>query len=51
MSYAQEELRKLTYKGTAYETSPLGREEDLEKITREDLLRRYSDIKKGSNVV
>lgn len=51
MSYAQEELRKLTYKGTAYETSSLGKEEDLEKITREDLFRRYSDIKKGSNVV
>ena len=51
MSYAYEELRKLTYKGTAYETSPLGREEDVEKITPEDLRRRYAEIKKGKNVV
>ena len=51
MSYAYEELRKLTYKGTAYETSPLGKEEDVEKITREDLQRRYFEIKKGRNVV
>ncbi len=51
MSYAYEELRKLTYKGTAYETSSLGREEDVEKITPEDLRRRYAEIKKGKNVV
>ena len=51
MSYAYEELRKLTYKGTAYETSPLGREEDVKEITSDDLRRRYSEIKKGKNVV
>jgi len=51
MSYAYEELRKLTYKGTHYEYSPLGREEDVEKITREDLIRRFNQIKKGKNLV
>ncbi len=51
MSYAYEELRKLTYRGTAYETSPLGREEDVKEIEAEDLRRRYSEIKKGKNVV
>ncbi|GAB6065683.1 pitrilysin family protein [Aquifex pyrophilus] len=51
MSYAYEELRKLTYRGTPYEYSPLGKEEDLKSITREDLLRRFEEIKKGENVV
>ncbi len=49
--YAMEHLRKLTYRGTAYETSPLGTEEDIEKIDRKDLLRRYKEILKGENVV
>ena len=51
MSYAYEELRKLTYRGTDYETSPLGREEDIKKITPEELKRRYEEIKKGGNIV
>ena len=51
MSYAYEELRKLTFKGTAYETSPLGREEDVKTVSPKDLQRRYSEIKRGENVV
>jgi len=51
MSYAYEELRKITYKGTPYETSPLGREEDIKTIKREDLIRRFEEIKKGRNIV
>ena len=51
MSYAYEELRKITFKGTPYETSPLGREEDIKTIKREDLIRRFEEIKKGRNIV
>ncbi len=51
MSYAYEELRKLTFKGTAYETSPLGREEDVKTVSPKDLQRRSSEIKRGENVV
>ena len=49
--YAMEHLRKLTYNGTPYETSPLGTEEDIEKIDKNDLLRRWKEILKGENVV
>ncbi|WP_448584497.1 M16 family metallopeptidase [Thermocrinis sp.] len=48
---AMERLRLLTYKGTTYEVSPLGREEDVEKISREDLLKRWEELLKGKNVV
>ncbi|RUM30051.1 MAG: insulinase family protein [Aquifex sp.] len=51
MSYAYEELRKLTYRGTPYEYSPLGKEEDVENIKRGDLIRRLEEIRKGENVV
>ncbi len=51
MSYAYEELRKLTYKGTPYEYSPLGKEDDVKSITKEDLIRRFKEIKKGKNIV
>ncbi len=49
--YAMEHLRKLTYEGTPYETSPLGTEEDIQKIDRNHLLRRLKEILKGKNVV
>ncbi|NPB08599.1 MAG: insulinase family protein [Aquificae bacterium] len=51
MSYAYEELRKLTYKGTPYETSPLGREEDLMSISVEDLKERFRELVRGGNTV
>ncbi|NPA32503.1 MAG: insulinase family protein [Aquificae bacterium] len=51
MAFAYEELRKLTYRGTPYETSPLGREEDVMSVRREDLFRRLGEIRRGKNVV
>ncbi len=48
---AMEHLRALTFKGTDYEVSPLGKEEDIKSITREDMLKRWKDILKGGNVV
>ena len=51
MSYAMEHLRKLTYKGTPYEVSPLGREEDIKSISREDVLNRWKELLKGGNIV
>jgi len=51
MSYAYEELRELTYKGTPYETSPLGKEEDIKAITTEDLRKRLTELVRGENVV
>ncbi len=51
MEFAMEELRKLTYRETPYETSPLGTEESVRSIKREDLLRRLEEIRKGGNVV
>ncbi len=50
MELAMEHLRKLTYKGTAYESSPLGTEESVTQIRREDLLRRWKELLKGENV-
>jgi len=51
MSFAMEHLRKITYRGTPYETTPLGSEEDVSSITREDILERWSQILKGGNIV
>jgi predicted Zn-dependent peptidase len=51
MEFALEHLRRLTYRGTPYETSPLGTEESVKSIKREDLLRRLEQIRKGGNVV
>lgn len=48
---ASDNLRRLTYRGTNYEVSPLGREEDVEKIERQDVLRRWSEILRGENTV
>lgn len=49
--FAMEHLRRITYRGTSYEVSPLGREEDIQNITREDLLERWRELVKGGNVV
>ena len=51
MEFAMENLRKLTYRGTPYETSPLGTEESVKGIGREDLIRRLSELRKGRNIV
>lgn len=51
MELAMENLRKLTYKGTPYETSPLGTEDSVKGIRREDLLRRLEELRKGGNIV
>ncbi|MDQ7083381.1 MAG: pitrilysin family protein [Aquificota bacterium] len=51
MEFAMEHLRKLTYKGTPYETSPLGTEESVKSITREDLINRLNQIRRGGNIV
>ncbi len=48
---AMERLRLITYKGTPYEVSPAGREEDVERVEREDLISRWQQVLKGENVV
>ncbi len=51
MEFAMEHLRKLTYRGTPYENSPLGTEDSVVKISRDDLLRRLSHLVRGGNIV
>ncbi len=51
MEFAMENLRKLTYKGTPYETSPLGTEEEVTEITREDLIRRLKEIRRAGSMI
>lgn len=51
MEFAMENLRKLTYRGTPYETSPLGTEESVGKIRKEDLIRRLEELRRGENIV
>ncbi len=51
MSYAMEHLRKLTYKGTPYETTSLGTEEDVKSITREEVIERWKELLRGGNIV
>ncbi len=51
MEFAMENLRKLTYRGTPYETSALGTEEDLSALRREDLIRRMGEVIRGGNLV
>jgi zinc protease len=48
---AMERLRLITYRGTSYETAPAGREEDVEKVEREDLIKRWQQVLKGKNIV
>ncbi len=51
MEFAMENLRKVTYKGTPYETSPLGTEESVASIKREDLIKRLEEVRRGGNIV
>ena len=51
MEFAMENLRKVTYKGTPYETSPLGTEESVVSIKREDLIKRLEEVRRGGNIV
>jgi len=51
MEFAMENLRGLTYRDTPYETSPLGTEEDVAALRREDLLRRMKEVVRGGNLV
>jgi zinc protease len=48
---AMERLRLITYRGTSYEVAPAGREEDVEKVEREDLIKRWQQVLKGKNIV
>ena len=48
---AMDHLRRLTYRGSNYEVGPLGLEEDVKEIKREDLLKRWQEILKAENIV
>ncbi len=48
---AVDALRRLTYKGSNYEVVPLGLEEDVKSISREDIVRRWKQILRSKNVV
>ncbi len=51
MEFAMEHLRKLTFKGTPYEYSALGTEETVQEIKREDIVRRWEEVRRGGNIV
>ncbi len=51
MDLAMDILRKVTYKGTPYESSPLGEEESVKDIGVEDLKRRLGEIRRGGSMV
>ncbi len=51
MEFAMENLRRLTYRGTPYETSTLGTEESVASIKREDLIKRLEEVRRGGNIV
>lgn len=51
ISYAVEKLREVAFKGTPYETSPLGKEEDLDSITTDDIKSRWSELYNSSRFV
>ncbi|MCS7171701.1 MAG: insulinase family protein [Aquificaceae bacterium] len=48
---AMDNLRRLTYSGSNYEVMPIGTEEDIQNIGREDLLKRWSELLLSKNVV
>lgn len=48
---ASDTLRRITYKGSNYEVNPLGLEEDVRSITREDILRRWQQVVVSKNTV
>jgi Predicted Zn-dependent peptidases len=47
---AMERLRLITYGGTSYEVAPAGREEDVERVEREDLIKRWQQVLKGKTL-
>ncbi len=50
-SYAFEELRKEIYKNTPYQYSTLGEIEDIEKISVEDIKKRWKELLKGGRFI
>lgn len=44
-------LRRITYRGSNYEVDPLGLEEDLRDISREDILKRWKEVILSRNLV
>ncbi|MEJ7620599.1 MAG: pitrilysin family protein [Aquificaceae bacterium] len=48
---AVDALRRITYKGSNYEVFPLGLEEDVKAISREDVINRWQEILRSKNVV
>ncbi len=50
-SYAFDALRKEMYKGTPYQYSPLGTEEDVSKITIKDIQKRWKQLLNGKRFV
>ncbi|MEZ0324036.1 MAG: pitrilysin family protein [Hydrogenothermaceae bacterium] len=51
ISFAIEKLREVTFKGTPYETSSLGKEEDLDSITVDDIKSRWNELYNSSRFV
>lgn len=49
--FAFNELRKITYKGTPYESSVLGEEKDIENISTSDLYDRFKEMISPENIV
>ncbi len=50
-SYAYDRLRREIYKGTPYQYSPYGEEEDIPKITQSDLKERWEQLLEGKRIV
>ena len=48
---ASDTLRRITYKGSTYQINPLGTEEDLLSITREDIIKRWKQVIFSKNTV
>ena len=44
---ASDALRRITYKGSNYEVGPLGQEEDVKTIGREDIVKRWEEVLKS----
>ncbi len=50
-SYAFDQLRKEIYRGTPYQYSPLGTEDDVNSITVKDIKKRWKELLKGGRFV
>ncbi|ACD65801.1 peptidase M16 domain protein [Sulfurihydrogenibium sp. YO3AOP1] len=50
-SIAFDDLRKVIYKDTNYQYSPLGTEESLNKITSEDVRKRWNELLNSNRIV